>query len=194
MKSIGLEQHDGQEHVIFQNSYPDSKNRHIHPQGATLAKFHEDKKSTDDCCVIELSQIPEDYRDIPQRLLNPFKEAKSEESNKDRPILQYMKETVQQYDENPIITQLATKNYTYNQSRYHRRKEIDDSRPWLKGEPADKLTPLARLEKLQSYIDKLCEEKDNNPRNKVPYPYFIHKISQDTWGLSITCTDIFGIK
>ena len=71
--------------------------------------------------------------------------------------------------------------------------EIDDPRPCLKGEQVNKLTPLAKLEKLQSYIEKLCEEKDNNPRSRVPYPNFIHKISQDTWGLSITCTDIFGI-
>ena len=82
MKSIGVQQHDGEEHFIFQNSYPDSQNRHIHPQGATLAKFHEDNKNTSDCCVTKLSDIPEEFRDIPQRFLNPFTEAKSEEHKK----------------------------------------------------------------------------------------------------------------
>ena len=109
------------------------------------------------------------------------------------PVFQFMKENMNQYHENPLITQLAPRNVTYTHAQYMRRKDAEQSRPWLVGEE-NKLTALAKVQKLKNYLDELCKSKDKSHKVKVPYPYFIHKISEDTWGLSITCTDIFGIK
>lgn len=163
IKSIGVQQHDGEEHVIFQSVFQKDPNtgillnRHIHAQGSKLSKYHEGqghkKVEARECCTMKFSDIPENYREIPQKLFNPFDKTSSENQGNPNPVLLFMTENQRQYEEDALIAQLGARNATYTHAQYMRRLETDKARPWLVGEDQN-LTALGKVEKLKNYIDQ----------------------------------------
>ena len=163
IKSIGVHQHDGEEHVIFQSIFQKDPstgillNRHIHAQGSKLSKYHEGqghkKVEARECCTMQFSDIPEDYREIPQKLFNPFEKTNSEKQSNPKPVLLYMTENQRQYEEDALIAQLGARNVTYTHAQYLRRLDTERARPWLVGEDQPK-TALGKVERLKIYIDQ----------------------------------------
>ena len=134
-----------------------SINRHIHAQGSKLSKYHEGqghkKVEARECCTMKFSDIPENYREIPEKLFNPFDKTSSEKQGNPKPVLLFMTENQRQYEEDALITQLGARNVTYSHAQYLRRLETEKSRPWLVGEDQN-LTALGKVEKLKIYIDQ----------------------------------------
>ena len=197
MRSLAVEKHDSNVHVIFEERFTNSKmkdnvclNHHLHACGSILEKFHI-KKDREQCCIFKVDDLPTEYREIPKKLNLPLE--KTPKATNEGPISIFMNKNLENYEKNPLQAQIAPRTVTYNKAKHAKKQAMLTERPWL-SESDTNLDTISRVIKLKEYIDKECLKRENRSMKKRKFPYFIETTIIKPEGFGVIITDLIGLK
>ena len=200
-KSVGLRNHDNNEHVLFQRLFKsETKNEseeviffdtHIHPIGSEIA-CSKTIKNEELCCQIQPEIVPEPFKRFTDRTWT--KSVKHDLAN---PIRASMITNLEEIENDHYAFQGGQTVVSHSKMRNIQQQMRREDMPWLKGIDPKQLGMAERIIRLGQFLDEehwAREKKDGNYKENRKYPYFIDSVTSTNDGITVIITDHIGLK